>query len=132
MQATCHPVLNGAGDVVEVFGTARDVTERKQAEHALREAQAALAHVTRVTTLGEVTASIAHEVNQPLAAIANNANACRGLLASGAPGRRTSCGEVLADIVGRRRAGERHHRARAGPGEALGARADGAAARSTS
>ena len=47
VQATCHPVLNGAGKVVEVLGTVRDVTERKQAEHALREAQAALAHVAR-------------------------------------------------------------------------------------
>src|SRR5205823_13905929 len=46
------------------------------AERALREAQAALAHVTRVTTLGELTASIAHEVNQPLAAVVANAEAC--------------------------------------------------------
>ena len=76
VQATCHPVLNGAGDVVEVFGTARDVTERKQAEHALREAQAALAHVTRVTTLGEVAASIAHEINQPIAAAITDASTC--------------------------------------------------------
>ena len=76
VQETCHPVRNGAGDVVEVFGTARDVTERKQAEHALREAQAALAHVTRVTTLGEVTASIAHEINQPIAAAITDASTC--------------------------------------------------------
>ena len=76
VQATCHPVLNGAGDVVEVFGTARDVTERRRAEHALREAQAALAHVTRVTTLGEVTASIAHEINQPIAAAITDASTC--------------------------------------------------------
>ena len=98
VQATCHPVLNGAGDVVEVFGTARDVTERKHAEHALREAQAALAHVTRVTTLGEVTASIAHEVNQPLAAIAANAAACLNLLASGAQGVE-AVRRILADIA---------------------------------
>jgi signal transduction histidine kinase len=69
------------------------------ASEALREAQAQLAHVTRVTTLGEVTASFAHELNQPLAAIANNANACLGLLPSG----RHDLDEVreaLADIVG--------------------------------
>jgi C4-dicarboxylate-specific signal transduction histidine kinase len=60
-----------------------DLTERKEAEEKLRkseqryrEAQAELAHVTRVTTLGELTASIAHEVNQPLAAITSNAEAC--------------------------------------------------------
>jgi C4-dicarboxylate-specific signal transduction histidine kinase len=47
-----------------------------QAEEALRRAQAELAHVTRVTTLGELTASIAHEINQPLAAIVTNAEAC--------------------------------------------------------
>ena len=76
VQATCHPVLNGDGDVVEVLGTVRDVTERRRAEHALREAQAALAHVTRVTTLGEVTASIAHEINQPIAAAITDASTC--------------------------------------------------------
>jgi C4-dicarboxylate-specific signal transduction histidine kinase len=85
VQATCHPVLNGAGDVVEVFGTARDVTERKQVEHALREAEAALAHVTRVTTLGEVTASIAHEVNQPLLGIVTSASSCSRWLAAEPP-----------------------------------------------
>src|SRR5262245_42847844 len=50
--------------------------ERKRTEDALRNAQRELAHVTRVATVGELTASIAHEVNQPLAAIVNNANAC--------------------------------------------------------
>jgi PAS domain S-box-containing protein len=53
-----------------------DLTERKHAEEALRRAQAELSHVTRVTTLGEMTASIAHEVNQPLAAAVANAEAC--------------------------------------------------------
>jgi two-component system sensor kinase FixL len=50
--------------------------ERKRAEAALYHAQAELAHVTRVATLGELTASIAHEVNQPLAAVVTNGNAC--------------------------------------------------------
>jgi C4-dicarboxylate-specific signal transduction histidine kinase len=63
----------------------RDITERKLAEEALRTAQADLAHVTRVTTMGELTASIAHEINQPLSAIVNNANACRRLLAVPSP-----------------------------------------------
>jgi PAS domain S-box-containing protein len=52
-----------------------DLTEQKQAEEALQKAQAELAHVTRVLTVGELTASIAHEVNQPLAAIVTNGNA---------------------------------------------------------
>jgi len=76
----------------------RDITARKQAEQALREAQAALAHVTRVTTLGEVTASLAHEVNQPLGAIVNNANACLGLLPSGHQ-ELDDVREALADVV---------------------------------
>jgi PAS domain S-box-containing protein len=53
-----------------------DLTERKHVEEALRDAQANLAHVVRVTTLGELTASIAHEVNQPLTAVIANAEAC--------------------------------------------------------
>ena len=53
-----------------------DLTERKQVEGALRDAQANLAHVMRVTTLGELAASIAHEVNQPLAGVVANAEAC--------------------------------------------------------
>ena len=59
---------------------AQENTERKRAEEAWREAQAQLAHVTRVATLGELAGSIAHEVNQPLTAITNNADACLALL----------------------------------------------------
>jgi C4-dicarboxylate-specific signal transduction histidine kinase len=66
-----------------VLVTVVDLSERKRAEEALNQAQAALAHMTRVTTLGELTASIAHEVNQPLAAIVNNASACLSLLSHG-------------------------------------------------
>jgi PAS domain S-box-containing protein len=69
-----------------------DLTERKQAEEKLRaserrflDAQMELAHVTRVTTLGELTASIAHEVNQPLAAVVANAEACLRWLDRGTP-----------------------------------------------
>jgi PAS domain S-box-containing protein len=58
----------------------RDITERKRAEEELRLAQAEVAHASRVMTMGELTASIAHEINQPLAAIVNNANACGRLL----------------------------------------------------
>jgi PAS domain S-box-containing protein len=62
-----------------------DLSERKRAEEALHQAQAQLAHVTRVTTLGELAASIAHEVNQPLAAIAADANASLNWLAATNP-----------------------------------------------
>jgi PAS domain S-box-containing protein len=74
-----HPVLNASGDVVQFVGTMMDVTERKRAEQErerLRQAQADLAHVNRVTTMGELTASVAHEVNQPIAAAVTNAKTC--------------------------------------------------------
>jgi len=57
------------------------VTERKQAEEGLRKAQAELAHVIRVMTMGELATSIAHEINQPLSAIVTNGNACLRWLA---------------------------------------------------
>jgi C4-dicarboxylate-specific signal transduction histidine kinase len=59
--------------------------ERKHAEETLRQAQADLAHVSRVTTMGELTASLAHEVNQPIAAAVTNANTCLRWLAGGNP-----------------------------------------------
>ena len=59
--------------------------ERKQAEEALQQAQAELSHLTRLTTLGELTASIAHEINQPLAAVVTNANASLRWLAGDSP-----------------------------------------------
>jgi C4-dicarboxylate-specific signal transduction histidine kinase len=73
---------DASGRPVYVIGAVQDITERKRAEEALQKAQAELAHVTRLTTLGELTASIAHEVNQPLAAIVTNSNACLRWLAT--------------------------------------------------
>jgi len=98
VQVTAHPVVDGSGTVIEYIGTSVDVTERKTAEDSLRKTQEALTHVTRVMTLGEVSASIAHELNQPLAAIVNNANACLGLLPSGHPGL-DEVREALEDMV---------------------------------
>lgn len=74
-----HPVLNAAGDLVEFVGTSVDVTERKHAEEEherLRQAEAELARITRVTTMGELMASLAHEVNQPITAALTNAKTC--------------------------------------------------------
>jgi PAS domain S-box-containing protein len=71
-----HAVSDGNGELVEYIGTVMDVTERKLAEAALREAQSDLARINRVTTMGELTASLAHEINQPIAATVTNANTC--------------------------------------------------------
>src|ERR1700680_2208803 len=80
-----HPVLNASGDLVQFVGSSTDITERKQAEEALRQAQADLTHVSRVTTMGELTASLAHEVNQPIGAAVTNANTCLRWLAANPP-----------------------------------------------
>jgi C4-dicarboxylate-specific signal transduction histidine kinase len=75
-----------------------DVTERQRTEEALRQAQAELAHVARVATLGELTASIAHEINQPLGAMVNSANACvRWLAAHNLERAQQSALQVVAD-----------------------------------
>jgi len=73
------------GNPVAVLETNNDITERKRAEEALQRVQSELAHVSRVMTLGELTASIAHEVNQPLAAIVTNSNACLRWLGGATP-----------------------------------------------
>jgi PAS domain S-box-containing protein len=67
------PVFDKAGRFNGYRGVARDITERKRASEALREAQMQLAHANRVATMGQLTASIAHEVNQPIAATVLNA-----------------------------------------------------------
>jgi signal transduction histidine kinase len=72
-------------DTFSLIGTIMEVTERKQAEEALRKAQADLAHAARIATLGELTATIAHEVNQPLAGVVSSGNACLRWLASEPP-----------------------------------------------
>ena len=77
------PFFDANGTFLGYRGVSTDVTaivRAEQAEQALREAQAELAHVTRVTSLGELTTTIAHEINQPLAAILANAEACRSWL----------------------------------------------------
>ena len=74
-----HPDFGPSGDLTEFVGTVIDVTERKRAEEErerLRQALADLAHVNRVTMMGELTASLAHEVNQPISAAVTNANTC--------------------------------------------------------
>lgn len=70
------PLLDDEGRILKWHGTVVDMHNWKKAQEELRNAQANLARVSRLTTVGELTASIAHEVNQPLAAVVTNANAC--------------------------------------------------------
>src|SRR5207244_10920292 len=87
-QGLGHPVFSASGELIEVVGTQLDVTERKRAEEErekLRQLQADLAHINRVTTMGELTASLAHEVNQPIAAAVTDANTCLRWLTRGQP-----------------------------------------------
>jgi PAS domain S-box-containing protein len=79
VRSTGHPVRNVSGDLLEFVGTSIDVTERKRADEErerLRQAQAHLTHLSRVTTMGELTASLAHEVRQPISAAVTNAQTC--------------------------------------------------------
>ena len=74
LQSVGHPVLDTSGNLVQFVGSSTDITERRQAEEALRQANSDLARVSRATTMGELTASLAHEVNQPIAAAVTDAN----------------------------------------------------------
>jgi PAS domain S-box-containing protein len=78
-------VIDDHGNVKELQAVGWDITERKQAEEALHQAREQLARVARASSMGELTASIAHEVNQPLTAIINNGNACLRWLAADSP-----------------------------------------------
>lgn len=99
-------------DQLEYIGTIQDITERYRSEEALGKVRAQLSHVTRVTSLGALTASIAHEVNQPLSGIITNAGTCLRMLAADPPnidGARETAqrakrdGERAADVISRLR-----------------------------
>jgi C4-dicarboxylate-specific signal transduction histidine kinase len=86
------------GNIVKWYGTMTDIEDRMRAEEALRKANADLAHITRVITMGEFAASIAHEVSQPLAAVVTNAEACLRWLAGSAPNVEKAC-EAVGRVV---------------------------------
>jgi len=76
------PLHDPEGRVIKWFGTVMDLHDWREAQQALQMTQAELDRVSRLTTMGELAASIAHEVNQPLTAVTNNSNACLRLLAA--------------------------------------------------
>jgi PAS domain S-box-containing protein len=87
-----------AGSAPFLAAVVVDITDRKRAEDDLREVQAELAHVARVTTMGEMAASIAHEVNQPLSGVVINGNACLRWMA-GDPPNMTEAREAVQRII---------------------------------
>jgi len=78
-------LMNHQGHILKWYGTVVDMNDWKQAQEELRNTQAELAHVARAMTMGELTASIAHEVNQPLSGIITNASTCLRMLAANPP-----------------------------------------------
>jgi PAS domain S-box-containing protein len=80
-----RPLQDDEGRILKWHGTVVDMHDWKQAQEELRNTQEKLAHVTRVMTIGELTASIAHEVNQPLSGIITNAGTCLRMLGTDPP-----------------------------------------------
>jgi two-component system sensor histidine kinase TtrS len=106
VEYSCTPIRDERGAVLGSVVVFRDMTERKQAAEKIRRHQAELAHVARLSTLGEMASGIAHELNQPLTAISANARACIHLVEGG---RATvaHCSDVMDRIAGQaERAGE--------------------------
>jgi PAS domain S-box-containing protein len=106
VHAVGHPVFNAAGDFVEFVGSSMDITERKRAEEALRRAQADLAHINRVSMMGELAASLAHELKQPIAAALTNAKTCVRWLRRDTPDVAEGCEAALRMINDATRAAE--------------------------
>ena len=112
-QSRGFPLRDANGRIVRWYNLLIDIDEKKRAEEALSRARSELAHVARVSSLGALTASIAHEVNQPLSGIITNAGTCLRMLAADPPNvegaretaRRTiRDGNRAADVITRLRA----------------------------
>jgi two-component system, LuxR family, sensor kinase FixL len=80
---TISPIVDANRNVVGASKIIRDLTERDERDRRIQDLQMELAHVQRLTELGQVVSALVHEVNQPLAAIRNYVNACQRLIASG-------------------------------------------------
>jgi PAS domain S-box-containing protein len=94
------PLFDRSGHNLGWYGNDIDIHDAKEAEEALRQAQTDLARVNRVTTMGELTASLAHEVNQPIGAAVTNAESCLSWLAGDTPNleeARAAAGSIVKD-----------------------------------
>jgi NO-binding membrane sensor protein with MHYT domain/signal transduction histidine kinase len=105
VHVVAHALSDESGSI-DFVGAVMDVTERKRAEEALHQAQADLAHVNRVTTMGELTASLAHEINQPIAAAVTNANSCLRWLTRDQPDLEEARAAAMRIVKDGTRAGE--------------------------
>jgi PAS domain S-box-containing protein len=101
-----NPLRDEQGRLRRWYAAGTDIEDRKEAEELLRQAQANLAHVNRLTTMGELTASIAHEVNQPIAASLTNARTCLRWLAGDTPNIEEAREAAMRIVQDQTRAGE--------------------------
>jgi PAS domain S-box-containing protein len=101
LRGLAHPVFSASGELVEFVGTNVDVTELKRAEEEhekLRQLEADLAHIDRVTMMGELAASLAHEIKQPMTAALANADACVRWLRRERPDTTEACAAASAMV----------------------------------
>jgi PAS domain S-box-containing protein len=116
LQSVAHPVIDESGEITEVVGTVIDVTERKRAEaerERLRQLEDDLVHMNRVGVMGELAASIAHELSQPLSGVVVNGNACMRWLAGDSPNLEEARENARRIVRDGKRAGEIIARVRA-------------------
>jgi PAS domain S-box-containing protein len=92
------PLRDREGRILKWYGSVVDLHDWKQAQESLRSREAELAHITRIMTMGEITSSIAHEINQPLGAIVNYGNACLRIIKTGSA-EITDIAAALSEIV---------------------------------
>lgn len=110
---TEHGIFDEHGNLIEIQSVGRDITAERDAEEQFREQQSLLAHVSRLSTMGELVAGIAHEVNQPLYSIKNCAQALQNVLADDYQGNRdlmAQCADQISNASSR--AGEMIRRTR--------------------
>ena len=98
LQTVKRPIIQSDGSAKQVLGASTDITRRKETELELQEQRGELAHVARVSMMGELAASLAHELNQPLTAILSNAQAALRFMSS-KPADLEEVREILQDIV---------------------------------
>ena len=98
LQTVKRPIIDKDGSANQILGSSTDITQRKQAESDLQHNRQELAHLTRISTMGELAASLAHELNQPLTAILSNAQAAQRFMTAN-PADLEEVREILKDIV---------------------------------